>query len=201
MASLICLAIIIAFSSMANTIVISVSNTIFSPAATTVTVGDTVKWVFVNGSHTTTSMSIPAGAASWDSPINSSSPSFLYKVTVAGNYTYKCTPHFGSGMVGGFTANPPTAVNELQERRKISFYPNPCIDFINVEFTPSKTKSTNIIISDILGNQVYRFDTEMGSTQFQKKRIDLQEIPAGIYFLSVLDDNNKQTFKILKRNE
>ena len=201
MASLICLPILIAFSSLANTVVISVSSNIFSPAATSVTVGDTVKWVFVNGNHTTTSMNIPAGATSWDSPINSSTTSFSYKVTVAGNYTYKCTPHFGAGMVGGFTANPATAINELQDRRKISFYPNPCNDFINVEFTPSKTKSTNIIISDILGNQVYRFDTEMGGTQFQKKRIDLEEIPAGIYFLSVLDDNNKQTFKILKRTE
>ena len=201
MASMICLSILIAFSSVANTVVISVSSNFFNPSSTTVTVGDTVKWVFHNGSHTTTSMNIPAGAASWDSPIELFSPSFSYKVTIAGNYTYKCTPHFGAGMVGSFTATASTAINELQDRKKIIFYPNPCNDFINVEFSPSKTKSTSIIVSDILGNQVYRFDSEVGSTQLQKKRIDLQEIPVGIYFLSILDDANKQTFKILKRNE
>jgi len=66
---------------------------------------------------------------------------------------------------------------------------------------PQKNKNTQILISDILGNQVYKYEAETGVNQWQKKRIDLPVIPAGVYFLSILDENNRQTFKILKKNE
>lgn len=68
-----------------------------------VQVGDTIRWQWVEGNHTTTSTSIPAGAASWDSPMNSGTQVFEYKVTVAGLYNYKCTPHSGI-QTGSFTA-------------------------------------------------------------------------------------------------
>ncbi len=94
-------------TSHATTHTVQVGNYYFNPASLNVTVGDTVKWVWVNGSHTTTSGSIPAGAASWDHPINSSNQTYAYPVTVAGSYNYVCTPHAGMGMVGSFTAANP----------------------------------------------------------------------------------------------
>ena len=88
--------------------VISVQNFTFSPASITdVIVGDTMRWVWVSGSHTTTSTTIPASAPSWDHPINSSNTSFEYIVTIAGSYNYKCTPHASMGMVGSFIATAP----------------------------------------------------------------------------------------------
>ena len=73
---------------------ILVGNFYFNPSVITdVQVGDTIKWQWVEGSHTTTSTTIPAGAASWDSPITSGNQVFEYKVTVSGSYDYKCTPH------------------------------------------------------------------------------------------------------------
>lgn len=83
---------------------VQVSNFQFSPANLTVTIGDTVRWVWVTGSHTTTSGTIPVNAASWDVPMNSSSTSFDYEVTVEGTYNYVCTPHAAFGMVGSITA-------------------------------------------------------------------------------------------------
>lgn len=68
-----------------------------------VQVGDTIRWQWVEGNHTTTSTSIPAGAATWDAPMNSGNQVFEYKVTVAGVYNYKCTPH-ASIQTGSFTA-------------------------------------------------------------------------------------------------
>ncbi len=86
--------------------IISVQNFSFSPASIPdVAVGDTMRWVWVSGSHTTTSTIIPATAAVWDSPINSTTTSFEYKVAVAGTFNYKCTPHAAMGMVGSFTAS------------------------------------------------------------------------------------------------
>ena len=86
--------------------IITVQNFSFSPSSiTNVIVGDTMRWVWVSGSHTTTSTTIPASAATWDSPITSTATSYEYKVTVAGTYNYKCTPHASMGMVGSFIAS------------------------------------------------------------------------------------------------
>jgi plastocyanin len=92
-------------SAFATKHVINVQNYSFSPSSITdVTVGDTMRWVWVSGSHTTTSTTIPATAATWDHPITSSNTFYEYKVTVAGTYNYKCTPHASMGMVGSFVA-------------------------------------------------------------------------------------------------
>jgi plastocyanin len=87
---------------------VQVQNYSFNPSSLNVVVGDTVKWVWVNGSHTTTSSTIPPGASSWDSPINSSHQTYTYPVTIAGSYNYVCTPHASMGMVGSFVAAMPT---------------------------------------------------------------------------------------------
>lgn len=88
---------------------ISVSNFSFSPdgstpSTVTIALGDTVRWSWVSGNHTTTSSSatIPSGAATWNSNINSSTTFFEYKPTVAGTYNYVCTPHASMGMTGSF---------------------------------------------------------------------------------------------------
>jgi plastocyanin len=88
--------------------IVSVANFSFTPSSFNAVVGDTVEWDWSNGSHTTTSTTIPGGAASWDNPINSSSTSFQYVITVAGTYSYQCTPHQPMGMVASFTASAPT---------------------------------------------------------------------------------------------
>jgi plastocyanin len=89
---------------------VTVQNFVFTPSSLpNVFVGDTIRWIWVNGSHTTTSTTIPAGAATWNSPISFSAQVYEYKVTIPGTYNYRCTPHFSSGMIGSFTAaNPPS---------------------------------------------------------------------------------------------
>ena len=85
--------------------VVTVQNFSFSPASISdVQLGDTIRWVWASGTHTTTSTTIPAGAAIWNSPITSTVTSFEYKVVVAGTFNYKCTPHASMGMVASFTA-------------------------------------------------------------------------------------------------
>jgi plastocyanin len=91
-------------SSFAVTHTVLVGNNYFNPTSLSVEVGDIVKWEWVEGNHTTTSTSVPAGAATWDKPINSGNQTYSYTVTTAGNYNYKCTPHAAMGMVGSFVA-------------------------------------------------------------------------------------------------
>lgn len=105
---------IFAFKTQATIHVIQVANFSFSPVnISNVIVGDTVRWVWVNGSHTTTdnpatnpdgANSLPAGAATWDASMNTGSRTFDYKVLVAGIYKYSCRPH-QPDMAGSFTAS------------------------------------------------------------------------------------------------
>ncbi len=89
--------------------IVQVGNFFFNPATVSANVGDTMRWVWVAGFHTTTSTVVPPGAATWDVPITSSNQTYEYKISIAGNYTYFCKVH-GLGMSGSFTATipPPT---------------------------------------------------------------------------------------------
>jgi plastocyanin len=88
---------------------VSVANFQFTPSTLNVTVGDVIHFVWVSGSHTTTSTSVPAGAATWNSNMNSVTTSFNYTVTVAGTYNYWCEIH-APGMAGSFNASPAVPV-------------------------------------------------------------------------------------------
>jgi plastocyanin len=68
---------------------------------TQIHVGDTVRWVWVGGSHSTTSGSCSGGCRAdglWDSGVGSGK-TFERKFTQAGTFLYYCTPH-GSLMTG-----------------------------------------------------------------------------------------------------
>lgn len=100
---LLALLIITASFNLAQTIhEVTVSDNVFTPASLTVLVGDQVRWTLSEGSHTTTSSSVPAGAATWDYTFTGPGNTFTYNVTAPGSYNYSCTFH--PGMDGSFTA-------------------------------------------------------------------------------------------------
>ena len=72
---------------------IRVSNFQFSPKRINAIVGDTILWVYKGGFHTTTSTTIPAGAAPWDSPMDINTKSYAYVLKKRGVYKYVCLPH------------------------------------------------------------------------------------------------------------
>ncbi len=89
---------------------VNVSNFQFSPANLNVKVGDVIHWVWVSGFHTTTSLSVPAGAAPWNYASLTSPGSFFdYTVTATGAYSYQCDNH-PLQMQGTFTATSVTPV-------------------------------------------------------------------------------------------
>jgi uncharacterized repeat protein (TIGR01451 family) len=86
-------------NSFGTTYTVTVQNFSFAPATVNASVGDTIMWQWVSGSHTTTcngtfpGTSLPPGASAWDSPMNSSSTTFSYVLAVDGEYDYVCTIH------------------------------------------------------------------------------------------------------------
>src|SRR5207253_11053216 len=64
------------------------------PSTVNAKVGDIIRWVWVGPSaHTTTSLTIPAGAPAWNKPIDVNHQIFRYKLTKAGTYHYHCAIH------------------------------------------------------------------------------------------------------------
>ena len=74
-------------SSFATIHEVQVSNYQFSPASVNAIIGDTIVWTYVNGFHTTTSTSVPAGADTWDAPMQATGQTFTYVLKVAGTYS------------------------------------------------------------------------------------------------------------------
>jgi plastocyanin len=84
---------------------------VFSPKSFTATVGDTVMWEGDFSIHTTTSTSVPSGAATWSfGPV--SATSFSYVIKVAGTYDYQCNVHVSLDMVGSFEASASSVMND-----------------------------------------------------------------------------------------
>jgi len=96
-------------TSEAKTWNVSVQDYQFSPQTLNVVVGDIIHWEWVNGVHTTSSVSIPKDADSWDSPITTGNSSFDYVVTVPGAYSYQCNIH-AFVMKGSFVVSTPLSV-------------------------------------------------------------------------------------------
>ena len=94
---------------------VEVGDDYFLPSSVSVSVGDTVTWNRVEGTHNVHFTSRPAGAEPFDQPPtpNSNWTSVQYTFQVAGNYQYICDAHPGDmrGTVtvnGGGTTTQPT---------------------------------------------------------------------------------------------
>ena len=70
----------------------------------TITVGDTVRWVFVEGFHTTTSTA--GQTETWNSGLQFPPATFQHTFTNAGTFSYVCSVHEGLGMTGVVTVQP-----------------------------------------------------------------------------------------------
>jgi spore coat protein A len=97
------------------TITVYVYNTEFSinpqggpvvPAV--ITQGDSIRWVWLQGGHTTTS--VTGSTEQWDAPINSANTTFARQFNTVGVFWYYCIPHgsdngdgTGSGMASTIT--------------------------------------------------------------------------------------------------
>jgi plastocyanin len=73
----------------------------FSPSSVTIHPGDTVRWTFSSGGHSTTSGSPGMPNNLWDSGIRNQGAVFTHTFPSVGTFSYYCIPHGGCcGMVG-----------------------------------------------------------------------------------------------------
>ena len=69
----------------------------FDPAVVYAQPGDTIRFVATDKGHNSAAVVVPDGAEEWKGKL---SQDISVTLETPGLYAYKCTPHFGLGMVG-----------------------------------------------------------------------------------------------------
>ncbi|MCK9204634.1 MAG: hypothetical protein M0P58_09415 [Bacteroidales bacterium] len=170
--------------------IVNVQNYSFTPYNLThVKAKDTIEWVWQEGTHSTTSTSIPEGADSWDSPITQAEPSFIYVPMVNGTYFYQCTQHANSGMNGTFVVSGASGSDELDDTENLAVFPNPYRDFLTLKLRPGVSPVTTVHIYSAGGNLVRVVDcSKMAGNSFRIP--GSSELARGVFFFKFTDASN-----------
>jgi plastocyanin len=167
---------------------VEVSNFSFTPnTLNDVFVGDTVRFIWVSGTHTTTSTSVPQGAAAWDEPITSNNTEYDYVVEVLGNYAFVCTPHPGS-MTGTFTAQAATSLpNHFGSATELLLYPNPARNQLTLELFLQTAGTVKLELLNSLGQlQLVRNNlTYAAGRNVLNIGLSERNLTTGLYFARV----------------
>jgi plastocyanin len=162
----------------------------FPNSITTAHVGDTVNWVWDSGIlHTTTSTSVPTGAAAWDHPIDNG-VSFSYPITVNGVYNYWCTTH---GALFGMTGSISTISTEIQRTEIVanSFelaqnFPNPFNPSTIIKFSIPKSSFVTLKIYDISGKEIKTLVNNNLPIGEYNYTFNAVSISSGVYFYKII---------------
>ncbi len=181
--------------------VVQVSNFIFTPSSLTITLGDTVTWKWVSGTHTTTSDST-SGVDSWDAPINSSQQTFKFVIKHPGMHKYYCKFHGtpqGTGMAGSINATKATGITENRSipNNYILFqnYPNPFNPTTGIKYAIPTQSIVTIEVFDVVGNKVETLLHKGQGAGYYNIQFNGSDLPSGIYFLQLKANN---FFKVKK---
>ena len=176
---------------------VDVSNFQFSPATLAVNVGDTIRWIWVNGTHTTTSLVIPPTAAAWDSPIRQSAQTFMYKVTVPGVYNYVCTPH-APNQAGTFTAAAVSGVSGVVTAEPAFVLKGSVVSdefIINLDIVQGA--QVNIQLYNLVGRLVRTYSDSRREAGTYQDTYPVSDLPKGLYLLAVKVGKQQTTRRLI----
>ncbi|MBO9702971.1 MAG: T9SS type A sorting domain-containing protein [Sporocytophaga sp.] len=170
----------------------------FAPTDLNVIVGDTVRFQWVSGFHTTTSTSIPAAAESWDEVIANSGDEFDYIVKTEGKYSYVCTPHAAMGMVGSFTATQSVtgiASQYASIKESANITPNPATDHTTLIFNSDIAFKGFLKIYDNSGIMISeeKLKVEKGENSIL---VSTSLLKSGLYYVNLF--NQEDVFLVKK---
>jgi plastocyanin len=178
--------------------VVTVKNYSFFPYNLThVRAHDTIQWVWESGSHTTTSTSIPAGADSWDYPINQDTTSFIYIPTDNGTFFYRSTPDTASVMNGQFTVTGGNAVDENRGKQGFNIFPNPFQTDVTIHIPGNHSVAGIVQIYDPEGKMVKSAILDLSAGSFSQT-LDMTDLPRGTFIFRIGDGSgNLAVFKAI----
>lgn len=177
--------------------VVNVVDNEFNPATLNVLVGDTVRWARNNSlnPHTTTSTTIPAGATAWNRAINSTTPTFDYRVTVAGTYNYHCNIH--PGITGSFTATGGASINEYVSDSDFTVNGNLVRDAIRITINLKRAYPIRLQLYDMKGTLVKELNNNDYAPGIYTEIYPVSDMAKGFYLLRLETANSRVAKKII----
>lgn len=115
-----------------------------------------------------------------------------YWSTIFGITTYSAKT--GTNYVICVKGNPTLSLNN-EAHSSIKITPNPSSNFVSISF-PNYTSSVQIELSDAVGKIVFSKPIVINSNEYQ---LNTEGLSDGIYYLSVTNENQKDTFKIIMK--
>jgi plastocyanin len=188
-------------SAYSTTWTITAGGIVFTPSTLTATAGDTVKWQWLDGSHTTTSDAVPTGAMSWNEVLDASHQTYFYVLTHAGTYNYHCIPHQSFGMIGVINVNPnaiePIGTSVPDNYKLEQNFPNPFNPATNIRFDLPKNSNVRLVIYDITGSRQAVLVNNVLNAGSYNVDWDASGFPSGVYFYILTTDGFQSTKKMV----
>ncbi len=180
--------------------IVDVSSDVFTPSSITITLGDTVTWKWISGTHTTTSDST-TGMNTWDAPIDVNHQTFSFVITSPGLHAYHCKFHASLGMTGTINVVEPTEVkNNFSLPKNYSLsqnYPNPFNPTTTVKYSLPTSSLVKVKVFNSVGNQVATLVNEQEQAGYYRISFDGKDFSSGVYFLQFEANNFLRVEKMI----
>lgn len=118
----------------------------------------------------------------WSDATNAKYPLISYDIDASGSLTGQIV------WMTRYASNPTSGIDE-KEVLSVSIFPNPALDFITIESKDPVTKAT---IFDVSGKMILSKENPKGN------RMEIQELPKGVYFLRVETESVVGNAKFIK---
>ncbi len=180
---------------------IQASGFSFTPNSVNANVGDTIKWLWVDGMHNTISTSVPSGAQSWNAPLDNTDTQFIYKITTPGQYSYECSFHVALGMTGTINVNPigikPISGVVPEKYNLYQNYPNPFNPSTNIKFDVPVSSHIKLAIYSLTGSIVVTLVNDNLAPGSYSVEWDASKYASGLYLYVIEATGFTSTKKLM----
>jgi hypothetical protein len=118
--------------------------------------------------------------------------SYNFRCYISDGYTFHSSARFNSERTCDYQN---VLVNEIKAIESIKVYPNPANSSLFIE-NKNQSKLNGISIYNALGEQVFQQKLSDSQRLYQ---LDINEIPSGIYFIQLNDEDSTKTLKLVKQ--
>jgi plastocyanin len=185
------------FKSNAAIMMVEVEDFEFNPTIFTINVGDTIMWMWDEGIHTTTSSTIPAGAIAWDAQITESNPLFIYVATVPGSYDYACLFHTSMGMLGHFTVNNVTGIDDKPVLSFVKISEDAVANELTLTCSIPASGNLSVRLYDIIGKPVHSQTLYAQKAGEYEHVLSTEALQAGIYIVEIVANGARTSRRIM----
>jgi plastocyanin len=185
---------------------VEVSDFQFTPDSVLVEVSDVVHWVWIEGSHTTTSGDNCTPNGLWNTPLGPSLRTFDYTFHSEGRYNYFCDPHCDMGMTGSVIVVAPSGLPQTASGANLSVLhgvPNPFRKGTDLMFQLVQAGPIRIAVFDAGGRQVALLADGMASAgthsiSWNGRTDGGLEVPGGAYYARAWTARGGATATLIK---